>query len=395
MQVNNNLPFQILSDDLIKKISTYARVKERISIGNMNRRLKADFGQNLVDIHSRNPDKNPDKIAIIQNENINLTSEDTVSLIRNGNQNVRDALTEHRKTELNDYNLHDYMTIHDDITAENADNKINIIADNTKAIGHLEMRKLVEFSSHDDNILSALAENREPELASLVNSDTILSSLHLHALIEIRNETSDLALVMNPNRVLSEHNMLSLIYNERLYDERDIKTVCHQLLQSRQRELIENPFVIAVLAMYDNRNLRSALLSSNLPIRQTVLNGIFEGGNPDDIHQLMQSERLDNQWAIVPSTEHDNNFNNGNIITDAMIKDYIKTIPLASRRRNVPFNQSLVNQETLQIEYNQIQHRRLRREFNQLKEQFNQLKEQFNELKQEFTQQRNVRRRIE
>ncbi len=370
MTVNNiSLP-----KDVINKISEYSNFKDILSLRIVNQAFKREIGQNLVDIHSNDPLKNPNKIAIIQNPDITLTSEDTLSLIRKGNQNVRDSLTQHRGTELNKYDLHDYMTIHNDVTADNVDKKINIICDTDKVIGHLDMRKLVEFASQDNNLSDFLNDKREKELVSLVNSDTILRPHHVHELINISDESCDLALVMNHKRVLSKHNILSLIYNERLADEIDVKIVCQQLLQTRQLELIENPCLIATLAGYDNRNLRRALLGSQLPIRQTVLNGIFEGGNQDDIQLLMQNKRLDHQWAIEPNPEHDNNLNNGNLITDDMIQRYINRIPRVQRRVNVLTNQNPVNRDTLKNEFYQMKHRRSERQFNQ---------------------QRNVRQRIE
>ncbi len=365
-----------LPTDVRKKISTYSNFKDILSLRSVNQEFKNEISQNLVDIHSNDPLKNPNKITIIQNPDINLTSDDTLTLIRKGNQSVRNTLIEHRKTELNKYDLHDYMTIHNDVTADNVDKKINIICDTDKVIGHLEMRKLLEFVSLENHLSGYLNDNREKELVSLVNSDTILTDNHIDKLIEISSEASDLALVMKHNRVLSEHNILSLIYNERLIDETNTKPVCHKLLQTRQLELIENPFTIAVLAGYDDRSLRNNLLSSDLPIRQTVLNGIFEGGNPDDIQQLMQSKRLDHQWAIEPNPKHDNNLNNGAIITDNRIQGYINTMPPARRfaRFNVLADQNLANRDTLQTAFNKMQHRRARQQFNQ---------------------QRNVRRRIE
>jgi hypothetical protein len=315
------------------------------NLGTYNKRVIIDFLRKKADIDSDNPNDNKFKKYLAEDINIRLTSDDTLGLIGSGNQAVRDSLTQHRSTELNEYNLHHCMMLHDDNFNPHIPTLVQMINDNTKQLGHLEMRKLLDVIPHDNGIIVHLNNNRETELVNLVNSNTMLEDHHIDNLLYIDNENTNLAFASNQNRVLTKSNIDLLLDNE---------VVCHQLLQSRQSELTQNPCFIAELANNDDINFRDALLSSNLPIRQTVLNGIFEEGVPDDIQSLIHSKRLDNQLAIEPNPEHDSNFNNGNLITDRMIQDYINQNDMSDE-----------NRDTLQQEFNQMQHRRGRQHFNQ------------------------------
>lgn len=119
----NDLPIEILRDNILR----YANRDDILNVRLVNRRWRDEsVPAYRMQIYSRNPDLNANKITHIENPNIALTSEDILSCIRYCNREVRNALMEHRRQELDKYDLHGDLRgyeLRDGIAAENQRNQ--------------------------------------------------------------------------------------------------------------------------------------------------------------------------------------------------------------------------------------------------------------------------------
>ena len=391
--------FTELSVDIRRNIFRYVGLRDTLKVSKSDPRIRASIPQ-VIDtndipdcleiaqiIYSTNVNQNDNKIRIIQNPEIPLASQDILKLIRKSNQPVRDVVMQYRERELNDYNLNNHITIHNDITNDNIGAKVNIIENRNIHIGNHKIRKLLRFESVNENldfsIIDALETHRQPELNNLVLSNKSLTNDDIDVLVQIGERDVHLNLVQNINRPLTNENIFSIVQYEGNQREPADMPISRRILEVRQQEIINNPVIIAYILGEDFYNSEHGnvmtmphILRSNLPIRQTILNGIFHGdvaggvGHADDILVLMNSQRLDYQASIQPDARHDLRFNNGNFITNNMIIRYIVNlsdeqvalhdVPTTKALLVSAYNQMLIRRYERRERHDLNQHRNVR-----------------------------------
>jgi hypothetical protein len=278
-------------------------------------------------------------ISQVADPNIALTSENILFFIRNGNQEVRNALEGHRQAELDDNALNNHMIIHQDLPPDQQDmdadgpaiqQKIAAAQAMGDDINPLETRKLLRFSNN--NIEEYFNETPQT-ICNLIDSNLHLTEDDIDMILEIDNFVIDLHLLDAPHR----HDQITAEHAVTIIDHANPEEVngydALWYLFNHRQDILGNPECVdSLVDQFFNRPDMADLLNSDLPIEQDTLNHIFNGSYEDGVTAnsaqillLLQSGRLDHQ---NPTEDH-------GMITDEELQDYVRPFMY----RNDPNNQ--------------------------------------------------------